>query len=574
MNFDCEFDIPKDSNPISGNQNEQNDIGYLNSNNFSSSLYSADTLDDNPFLDINKQLNFDINNNFKKNSETSSNNINEDPLIKKFHSLSSGIEKIGQAIDNEYINLEALKYSFIVKFQEPLLELNKNIKNFLKEVLIFKKLKDLQYLIIFKKLMKFIKKINDLRFLDEKMNQLDEVLKQNSKESNTFREAYKRREQSKLKLKQKEEQEAIMNSPTKNSSSNLNDNNENDNNNNNNNNNNNTANNSASESIFEGSETIGTINSSIFNNFTGNFGNSGFNADISGVNNNSNNALSDTNSNSNSNGDSSTNSKLNSSTLLTNWKTLFIGKKLVTQNPEQMTFNERKIAINKLEKDIEKFIELLNISKRDITIIDQSINENYIKLISNTKYEINKILLEFSKLLIVWFKENLRVWVTARRHIQNNVYYLKMNYRHDKRIPKYVRHPYDESSDEDSEEEKNNSNAQDNIGGSNNEENYNEGDTIGKGKQKLKNEEEAPGNLNKNSIKLEKKEKKLDQEIEKHNELLTNKTSQDKKAGDKNDEENGEEDDDEEDDDDDDDNILVHNRNHLYNSDSESDDSS
>lgn len=137
----------------------------------------------------------------KRNLESSQNKDFE-----QFYTLSSAIEKIGQSIDNEFINIEMLDFSIASSFEEPLNDLNRLLKNCTSEVLKFKKLKDLQFLSVTKRLKDKEKLLNLFVSVEQKYQRLEHVLKSNSQESPTIKQAYHRLEIQKQKEKIKEQQ--------------------------------------------------------------------------------------------------------------------------------------------------------------------------------------------------------------------------------------------------------------------------------------------------------------------------------------------------------------------------------
>ncbi|GMM38402.1 hypothetical protein DASC09_057410 [Saccharomycopsis crataegensis] len=136
--------------------------------------------------------------------------------FEKFYTLASAIEKVGQSIDNEFINIEMLEFSLMTSFSEPLMEINSMLKNCLTEVIKFKKLKDLQYLTINKRLRDKRKALKTYLDIDLKYQKLQEVLKNSINESNTMKQAYQRLEIQKQKQMLKEQKQYTRHQPYQN----------------------------------------------------------------------------------------------------------------------------------------------------------------------------------------------------------------------------------------------------------------------------------------------------------------------------------------------------------------------
>ncbi|QLQ78300.1 hypothetical protein HG537_0A05470 [Torulaspora globosa] len=111
--------------------------------------------------------------------------------------LSNGIEKIGHGFDVNYVSSEILVEKLLTVLEEPVSE----ILQFLEEsqrVLLFRKLKKLQYQIIENTLAKREARIKSLKETQHQLQRLEEALLQNARESPTIAKAVKHRESSNL----------------------------------------------------------------------------------------------------------------------------------------------------------------------------------------------------------------------------------------------------------------------------------------------------------------------------------------------------------------------------------------
>lgn len=109
--------------------------------------------------------------------------------------LSNGIEKIGHGFDVNYVSSEILVEKLLTVLEEPASE----ILQFLEEsqrVLLFRKLKKLQYQIIENTLAKREARIKSLKETQHQLQRLEEALLQNARESPTIAKAVKHRESS------------------------------------------------------------------------------------------------------------------------------------------------------------------------------------------------------------------------------------------------------------------------------------------------------------------------------------------------------------------------------------------
>ncbi|QLL30736.1 hypothetical protein HG536_0A05510 [Torulaspora globosa] len=111
--------------------------------------------------------------------------------------LSNGIEKIGHGFDVNYVSSEILVEKLLTVLEEPASE----ILQFLEEsqrVLLFRKLKKLQYQIIENTLAKREARIKSLKETQHQLQRLEEALLQNARESPTIAKAVKHRESGNL----------------------------------------------------------------------------------------------------------------------------------------------------------------------------------------------------------------------------------------------------------------------------------------------------------------------------------------------------------------------------------------
>lgn len=274
------------------------------------------------------------------------------------HTLASGIEKIGQLIDNEFLNIEMLQHQIETAFSEQLSELNQMLKNALSETARFKKLKDLQYLTVNKRLREKRKQLKNVLDVDTRYQKLQEVLRNNAGESHTIKQAYQRLEFQKQQqiLKLRKSSASIS---TTHDMSDL-------------------------ESVALEDEVVSFPSSSF------------------------------------------------------SWLHLFTGK---VQHPEQMSRDQRALEIRKLKKEILSLQQLARVVAEDVKDVGDSLKVNIKTLCNYMKNEVVKLNLKFTRVLLKFFRENLRHWEKVNEHIEENVYNLRFSIRYDDRIPRYIRNP-------------------------------------------------------------------------------------------------------------------------------------
>lgn len=90
--------------------------------------------------------------------------------------VSLSIEKIGQSIDNNYLNSEFLAFKYLIEIKEPIIEVKENSKNSIEKVLKFQKLKIVQLNIIKSTIKIREQKINSIKNLQYQSDRLEEVL--------------------------------------------------------------------------------------------------------------------------------------------------------------------------------------------------------------------------------------------------------------------------------------------------------------------------------------------------------------------------------------------------------------
>lgn len=305
--------------------------------------------------------------------------------FEQLYALSSAIEKVGQSIDNEFINIEMLEYSLMTNFQEPLMEINAMLKNTLNEVMRFKKLKDLQYLSINKRLRDKKKLLQQYFDIDLKYQRLEEVLKRNLNESNTMKQAYQRLEIQKQKQLLREQKQSLRIQAYNNMNSGM-----------------------------DGDNTTSSINSTDFDqSLAPGVGNLVLHEEaISPI--------------------------LAKQGGSFSWLNLFTGK---ASSPETMTRMQRNQEIKKLKKEIMTLQHLASIAANDVKRVSEGLKENIKRLIRFLRLEMTKLNHKFAKIFLKFLQENLSHWVQVNDFIKNNIYDLKFNYKYDNRLPRYVRFP-------------------------------------------------------------------------------------------------------------------------------------
>lgn len=105
-------------------------------------------------------------------------------------SLSNGIEKIGHSFDVKYVSSEILVEKLLTALEEPSCEILQFLEDS-QRVILFRKLKKLQYQIIESTLAKREARIKSLKETQHQVKRLEEALIQNARESPTIAEAVK-----------------------------------------------------------------------------------------------------------------------------------------------------------------------------------------------------------------------------------------------------------------------------------------------------------------------------------------------------------------------------------------------
>ncbi|AMD21652.1 HFL204Cp [Eremothecium sinecaudum] len=117
--------------------------------------------------------------------------INLPQHAKQVEELSRAIEKIGQAVDVNYVSSELFVENVMMLLEEPISELMQFIQEG-KRILKFRKAKQQQFLIIGATLNKRKDRIEELKNYQSQMARLEEALKQNAKDSPTVAKAVKK----------------------------------------------------------------------------------------------------------------------------------------------------------------------------------------------------------------------------------------------------------------------------------------------------------------------------------------------------------------------------------------------
>ncbi|SCU88889.1 LAMI_0D11672g1_1 [Lachancea mirantina] len=107
--------------------------------------------------------------------------------------LSKGIEKIGQAIDVNYVSSEILSERILSLLEEPLGEMSQFMAE-ARQVLRFRKLKRIQYRIVDATIKKREARIQSLESAQEQMSRLEKALKENAEDSPTIAQMVNRME--------------------------------------------------------------------------------------------------------------------------------------------------------------------------------------------------------------------------------------------------------------------------------------------------------------------------------------------------------------------------------------------
>lgn len=306
--------------------------------------------------------------------------------FKKIYNLSTGIEKIGQSIDNEFINLEILQSQIESSFQIPLTHLNKLLKNIILELVNFHKLKNLQLLLVNKRLLERNSLIEEIENIDSKYLKLEQILKSNLNASETIKNSYNNLQQRKRYQEQQldlfpsdsnvQNREDDLGYPE------------------------NELPDENAEQIIDRASISSITERSKENVVSSPF----WFSSLFG---------------------SSSNSK--NSNNLKNIK------------PERLTKSQRIAELNKLKKDRHTLVQLSEILKVEIGKISENLKINISNFLKFFKISILKLFLQFSKIYKKFIAENLKFWKMANSYILENIHELQFNVTEDRRLPKYQR---------------------------------------------------------------------------------------------------------------------------------------
>lgn len=108
--------------------------------------------------------------------------------MQKIDELSKGIEKVGQAIDVNYVSTEIVSEQIMILIEEPVAEMIQSIAE-ARTVLHFRDLKMVQYRIVDSTIKRRRARIKDLENAQEQMARLEEALRKNAEQSPTVAQA-------------------------------------------------------------------------------------------------------------------------------------------------------------------------------------------------------------------------------------------------------------------------------------------------------------------------------------------------------------------------------------------------
>lgn len=145
--------------------------------------------------------------------------ITKEANTKQLEQLSKGIEKIGQAVDVNYVSCELLTDNIAIFFDEPVTEMIQFISE-AHRVLKFRKLKQEQFLITQTTIKKRQNRIKTLTNTQEQINRLEEALRENAQDSPTVAHVVKKMEKLSTKSHENKQQWSPIFRPNKNKYSN------------------------------------------------------------------------------------------------------------------------------------------------------------------------------------------------------------------------------------------------------------------------------------------------------------------------------------------------------------------